>query len=854
VMMMDIVDTPAPTSLLKKGLNIILIPVEVFTNSELHKMIENEELAGTPLESSGNRQVNLGGLDKDTPDIENVNAWVETVISIYGVTAAEAELILTYLINNASGAEFHVIKRVKPETLGVHDDVLKLIPMEFVQNSPTGPMPSYWWQRVLTAIIVGFWLVIGLLCAIGAFLLYIGQIILSWGLSVVVPLLAIFALLILQAVILVLAFFLLAISLLFSLINFLLIASILSIIGTNTELGSEISSKTFSIQVQTDLNDKTFIYKLEVQWLRVDIIKMELPFLKQSNIYNNISIQDQTDELIFPADSESETNSSTTQSTSTAGNPHSVDYWLDDFGNFFFKRIDISAMISLLGWLIGTNLAVMALIVLGDVKSIIGILLGHVMYSILILMVDHYYRTYGHEAQGLFFIFFLFTILTGAMMLIVKLAFDFINVKEYKEGMDPGKVFKLINKIVDPNQAEWIALLGIIGSIVGIGLGIAAFGAKIQNSFMEYGLGVPDLFLGLGFYAAGIFLGNIIAYQKIVPDKAAKAVYNLWTMYQFSAATAALIYFITLSVVDYPVLTVTVIDEKTNQEIEGAHVKVTDKTLEALIDYPYPVVVERNTSSNGKVIFGTAIDHDYKIEVSKSGYIQKQPLELKFMPDNIQAIIKLTPIDLELNVHVEDTYDNPITTSPIPQTFYLTRNDEFGIPVTISSWPIVGDMRFPQIPEEYLIFDDDYKLIFDQSFPITYDYLSGETIDFKYYDYYEDNLGEIPAIDPYPAILTPSKNIFIVRVMENGGLYPSENAEVTLSRNDYNNNPQIIVKYTNANGICRFENSDGLEYDDDWIITVTKPFYTSDSANLIYEHDETDWDYVDLNYFTIEPL
>ncbi|MHA1796906.1 MAG: hypothetical protein ACTSVY_00540 [Candidatus Helarchaeota archaeon] len=628
VMMMDIVDTPTPTSLLKKGLNVILIPVEVFTNSELHKMIENEELAGTPLESSGNRQVHLGGMDKDAPDIENVNAWVETVISIHGVTATEAELILTYLINNASGAERYMIKRVKPETLGVHDDVLKLIPMEFIQNSPTGPMPSYWWQRVLTAIIDGFWLVIGLLCAIGAFLLYFGQIILNWGLSIVAPLLAAVALLILQAVILVLAFILIAISLIMVLLNFLILSIFLAIVGKNTSWYIDSYSNGFSIGVQSTLISSNFKYEIQVVWLPVSILKMHLPFLRHGTFFSENQLDDKLEPLLFAPDPQYQENSSLDAQNSTESFATENRYYFDDFEkNYFLRGIDIGRMGSMAA-MFGGLLTLIGIGITwapgwGSVAVLIGGFLG---IAFLIGYLIASFNKFGNKIGGDLLVIFMYAYFTGLLMLFVQSIWDTLLSWKLQEGTSFGKIAKfkswLSNTFTSMRYSTFGKIFGMIGGAIAFALGLTVASLDLINqTFWVFFWELVIFIVSLSAFLGSTFFLAFILYPKVYNDRIQKKVWTIW------GATLTVIGIVSMFLFQQfilaennPPLVVSVKDEKTKDPIEGARIYIhdTDETMKSV--HGYYVYEKANTSSQGMTRFGTEYDHAYYIEVNKTGY------------------------------------------------------------------------------------------------------------------------------------------------------------------------------------------------------------------------------------------
>ena len=682
---MDVKDTPSSTSLLKRGLNAILIPVDIFTNTKLHELIENQDLSGTPLQTNetAGRIVNLGGMDKDNETIESVNAWVEAVFSVHGVTAVDAEEILSYVVQNASGSDRYTVKRVKPETLGIHEEVLRLIPMQSVTNSPTGPMPSLLWQRILTAIVEGFWLLVGLLCAIVNFLIHLVQIIVNWGLTVVVPLLAQVALLILQAIILVLSFILLALALIESIILFFSLSLMLLFIGRNTSWGANISSNGFSIFVESDLQEQHFKFETEVLWLPVSILRMSLPFLKQNFYFTDEKIFEELDPLLIPPDEISESASALSNispqissSSSIIPTPTLDEEILNDFNKTLWSKLhDFRVMLPAFGFF--TAIVLGSLAIFSSGFSLAGLGVGMAGLIILGSILASFQTLFGPLIGTTWFLFMIISIISFGFLTFIDLVFstvfgnwknndetsktlrEIFLIPDYIEMMKKGTKLISLSSIIKIFAAA--SVFSIIGAILGVfGISFDILGLEGSNYFLQVLIAIVLLIAYLIPFAVSSF----IAYNTLWL-KSEESSINTFRFVLLAFFIISTIFFgISIAQACYP-LTIEIIDEKEKTSIEGACVNVVnyDQVFYDSGNYYYPEE-NRNTSSEGITQFGAQDGQKYVITIQKTGYEHKVLTIESLTGLNIYQLVELTPY-YNVSVNVTDPSGDPIEGIPV---------------------------------------------------------------------------------------------------------------------------------------------------------------------------------------------
>ncbi|MHA1336514.1 MAG: hypothetical protein ACTSPW_12315, partial [Promethearchaeota archaeon] len=173
VVMLNVKDNS--NSVFDKGINVILIPTPVFTNTKLHAIIEtsvaeNGTVVSTEWTSLDGAK--MGGIDRENYK-DSISKNIECIIS-KNVSINEANEILFQLIltdaNGTVGAYlFYTTK--SPETLGIAADVLGLIPLDMknYRNSPIGEWPRTPWENFFQLIIDIVLFIIDVLLAVAGF-------------------------------------------------------------------------------------------------------------------------------------------------------------------------------------------------------------------------------------------------------------------------------------------------------------------------------------------------------------------------------------------------------------------------------------------------------------------------------------------------------------------------------------------------------------------------------------------------------------------------------------------------------------------------------------------------------------
>ncbi len=651
-----------------------------------------------------------------------------------------------------------------------------------------------------------------------------------------------------------------------------MMSTILAIIGENTQLGSYVTSSSFSIFVQSDLKEgNIFRYELQIVWLRVSILNMNLPFLKNIYLNNGNETYSELEELLFPPDpnlinTSSQTSSTqyTTMEESTESSTTAIDFsWLLDFPDrMVYRSLDEGSMSSMYG-IFAACLAIIGVTIFAGtiypLAPVVGLIANMILIGIGFTSAFVYLFWSGSKAAEDFIMLGILALYYFAITSIIEKYWDAIT--SWK-ALNPGKkrdiknLLKAIGNLTDPKNEHSIILIAlgiaapIIEAIFGFGSGI---GDYIKNEFIKdsFAVGLLNVLL-LGFLTSTIFTQIVVIGKvKMLSDKdLGGTCFKIWKYLTLGLGFFSLIVGIIDMFVAYQPLTIGVIDKETKQPVQNAHVYVDFK------DYPEYGFMNKTTNEDGLVRFGVEFDKVYNVRVVASGYHSNSSLWVHqfynpLIPGRVPAyIIYLTPIDLELNVFVNDTKGNIVTYSPTTQNFALTRYDEVN-----EKWESIisnpgndGNMRFPQNPAHYLIYDTDYNLTYDESFEISYEYLS-ETVTFKYYQYYSELLGEIPetsATNPKVVTLTPSTNTFKVRVIDDSfEKNPVGQADIILRQTDDQGQViKMITGQTGDDGICTFQDNTNFLFDEywqNWEITGSK---SGESSIKSFKDAHFDWNFV----------
>ena len=141
-----------------KGLNVIVIPVNLYTHTKLNSLVLNEQ---PPAELDGAK---FYGMDREA---ETVSEHVEGTISKSGVSPANALAILALLLQNETGylvyAYYLAETTGEVELRGLAQDILELIPFDgkAFQNGPTGDIPKGFWDWLVSIFVTIVTFIVG---------------------------------------------------------------------------------------------------------------------------------------------------------------------------------------------------------------------------------------------------------------------------------------------------------------------------------------------------------------------------------------------------------------------------------------------------------------------------------------------------------------------------------------------------------------------------------------------------------------------------------------------------------------------------------------------------------------------
>ena len=268
------------------GINVILIPTSIFTDTKLHSIIETSvDETGTVSDSNWNslpsclKGAKVAGIDRNNYK-DTISPNVECVIS-KNVSAQDAFDILLLAVTSANESEgiiFSYTRNYRAEELGIAADVMELIPLDMgpFQNSETGEWPRTPWENFIQVIKDVIQFVIDVLIAIGNFFVALFEWIAEIGMNLVenvtkAALAAVEA--IIKAIILVLIYLMVAIFIITSfliLVTFLVAGLVISAFtGTLPDVGW--------LYVGFEIFDIYFKYSLEIKWVYSSLLDLDVP-------------------------------------------------------------------------------------------------------------------------------------------------------------------------------------------------------------------------------------------------------------------------------------------------------------------------------------------------------------------------------------------------------------------------------------------------------------------------------------------------------------------------------------------------------------------------------------------------
>jgi len=268
-----------------EGVNVLLVPVSLFTTTELNAKLQSDDAEDRPIElgteSFSGIAADFFGIDASS---ETVSQYIEGLIvkglkSDDTVTGDEALAILDYVLKNETGQlvySYFLCDDVgEVERLGLAQDILEHIPFDgnSMANEHTGSMPKGFWDW-LVSIFVGLlelvififtlpFLLFGLLLTA---LVYI-------GITLLGPIFAAFVFLLIKIIIIIFIFIVFALSLLFTLLSFLILAIIISIIALVTEQSIEWGF----LFIEFNLWGLSGRYEIRVEWEDNEFLGIPIP-------------------------------------------------------------------------------------------------------------------------------------------------------------------------------------------------------------------------------------------------------------------------------------------------------------------------------------------------------------------------------------------------------------------------------------------------------------------------------------------------------------------------------------------------------------------------------------------------
>ena len=285
------------------GINAILIPTSVFTNSKLHKIIETIELVdGVVSDLSWSnipsclQYAEVAGINREVLK-DSISPNVECVIT-KALSAQDAYDLLLLAVTSANETEgiiYEYTNNYIAESLGVASDVLELIPlnMQGYQNSEVGEWPRTPWQNFVQLIVDIIQFVIDVLLAIGEFFVALFEWIFEIGMNMVKAvtqfILDVVELMV-KAIILVFIYLVFAIELLMVLLVFVSLIAIFLIIGPIIQ-ADNVEVTITSVSIEKGEKFLEFSYSLGIE--KWDLLDLDIP-----TIYYNFGTEKGTVEVI----------------------------------------------------------------------------------------------------------------------------------------------------------------------------------------------------------------------------------------------------------------------------------------------------------------------------------------------------------------------------------------------------------------------------------------------------------------------------------------------------------------------------------------------------------------------------
>lgn len=317
------------------GINVILIPTPVFTNTKLHAIIETSVNENGQVSDSSWADVpacikgaKIAGINRNDYK-DTISPNVECVIT-KNVSANDAYDILLLAVTSANESEgiiFLFTSDYIAEELGIAADVLELIPLDisgFI-NSEVGEWPRTPWENFVQLIKDIIQFVIDVLVAIGQFFVALFEWIADVGMNLIEAVTqAVLAVVeaILKAIVLVFIWLMFAFTLIGFIAAYLAVIPLLFLIIPiiNAELTIEINRITLT------KGTKTLIFGYEIELIPISFLDLTIPSLAvlitsndldykiDLNLFSNFDMELPLD--LIPNSEQNHSGESTTPNTS----------------------------------------------------------------------------------------------------------------------------------------------------------------------------------------------------------------------------------------------------------------------------------------------------------------------------------------------------------------------------------------------------------------------------------------------------------------------------------------------------------------------------------------------------------
>ncbi|MFX1295648.1 MAG: hypothetical protein ACFFD2_12455 [Promethearchaeota archaeon] len=286
----------------EEGLNTIVIPTSLFTETVFNARVQNETLSETPIYSDDEEIFKFISVGRDG-NTEQACEEIDFIIIRFDISSEDAmevlNLLLECLVNETTNETAIVYSYVSTKENGTAAvlmnlpfSVLGLIPWycDF-SDSPMGSKPEtfedWLWKplKTLGKAIVGFILFMGMpiIMLVGLIIEFVADILMEW-----LPIFEYILWLIIRVAILIFACILLAITLFTVIISNLIIGTMLLLIMLS--LGGSVKFGLFFYE----LNILNNVFRMEtvIKWIYIDCLCLNFPYLIEIVKLNNTIIQE----------------------------------------------------------------------------------------------------------------------------------------------------------------------------------------------------------------------------------------------------------------------------------------------------------------------------------------------------------------------------------------------------------------------------------------------------------------------------------------------------------------------------------------------------------------------------------